>query len=285
MRYIIFPDIHGRSFWKDAVEAYKEFDDISYIFLGDYLDPYDYEDITPEEAIANFKEILKFQIESKSPVYLLVGNHDIHYMFDNAARSSRYNYQYKDEIESVFADAMTGNNILQMDHTVEINGKIFYFSHAGVSKEWVENNKKALYANHQLEKNFDIDSWKKLPSFNYLLESPSMNKNFVDALGNISCYRWGSDPAGSMVWADWQEFLFDTAKIPGMIQIFGHTQQEYYPININNEFYCLDVRRPFILSETGNLTELDGTSIPQIDIEKYQDEQKKKLELLSHFFL
>ena len=56
---IIIPDIHGRTFWKSAVEQ-KEKDE-KIIFLGDYLDHYDYEKnsenelITTENAIENFK--------------------------------------------------------------------------------------------------------------------------------------------------------------------------------------------------------------------------------------
>lgn len=289
MKYIIFPDIHGRTFWKDCVESYKEFDDISYIFLGDYLDPYEYEDIKTQDAIDNFKEILKFQIESKNPVYLLLGNHDLHYIYDNMVRSTRFDYYRAQEIKSIFTDAMKGNNMLQMDHTVEMNGKMIYFSHAGVSNLWIQHNKEKLYAKYQLEQNPDIDpgknGWKELPSFNWLLESPNMNSNFIDTLGNISCFRWGNDPAGSMVWADWQEFMQVGAEIPGIIQVFGHTQQESYAINIEDKFYCLDVRRPFLLNEEGDITELDGSKIPQIDVDNYNEEKKKELEKLSMFFL
>ena len=34
---IIIPDVHGRTFWKEAV---RDLTDRSVIFLGDYLDPY-----------------------------------------------------------------------------------------------------------------------------------------------------------------------------------------------------------------------------------------------------
>ena len=51
---LILPDIHGRTFWKDAVE-HEQFATI--IFLGDYLDPYPSEGINDEQALATFKEI------------------------------------------------------------------------------------------------------------------------------------------------------------------------------------------------------------------------------------
>ena len=44
-KILILPDIHGRPFWKDAVE--KHFDECDKIvFLGDYLDAYPNEEIT-----------------------------------------------------------------------------------------------------------------------------------------------------------------------------------------------------------------------------------------------
>ena len=36
-KLIIIPDVHGRSFWRDAV---KRNPGAEFIFLGDYLDPY-----------------------------------------------------------------------------------------------------------------------------------------------------------------------------------------------------------------------------------------------------
>ena len=43
-KILVISDIHGRLFWKEAVEKYKdEVDRI--IFLGDYLDRYENEDI------------------------------------------------------------------------------------------------------------------------------------------------------------------------------------------------------------------------------------------------
>lgn len=40
---IVIPDIHGRRFWRRAVELYPDADTI---FLGDYHDPYAAEGIT-----------------------------------------------------------------------------------------------------------------------------------------------------------------------------------------------------------------------------------------------
>ena len=50
---IIIPDIHGRTFWKQAIQG-KETEDI--VFLGDYLDPYSDEGISGADALLNFRE-------------------------------------------------------------------------------------------------------------------------------------------------------------------------------------------------------------------------------------
>lgn len=59
---IAIPDIHGRTFWK-SVKNDKS--DSIIIFLGDYLDPYPHENITFEDALANFEEIIDFAKDRK----------------------------------------------------------------------------------------------------------------------------------------------------------------------------------------------------------------------------
>lgn len=43
---IVIPDVHGRSFWKNAIEKHPE---TPIVFLGDYLNPYKSEGITADE--------------------------------------------------------------------------------------------------------------------------------------------------------------------------------------------------------------------------------------------
>ena len=73
---LIIPDVHGRDFWKEAVDNNK-YDKI--IFLGDYADPYDFEGITDEVTIENLKSIIAYKQQNPNKVILLLGNHDLHY--------------------------------------------------------------------------------------------------------------------------------------------------------------------------------------------------------------
>ena len=46
---LVLPDIHGRVFWKHPCEDVNRFQRV--IFLGDYTDPYSFEEITPAATV------------------------------------------------------------------------------------------------------------------------------------------------------------------------------------------------------------------------------------------
>ena len=102
---IIIPDIHGRNFWKEAVTGREE--DII-VFLGDYLDPYphDFPDKTADEIWEqtwnNFNDIIEFKKKHPSNVVLLLGNHDLHYIYPKMDDSSRYDYERASQIKEKF---------------------------------------------------------------------------------------------------------------------------------------------------------------------------------------
>lgn len=57
---LIIPDVHGRDFWKDAANRFPG----NIVFLGDYLDPYPLEGISPGRSLHLFSGNPFFQ-ESK----------------------------------------------------------------------------------------------------------------------------------------------------------------------------------------------------------------------------
>ena len=74
-KILIIPDVHGRQFWKTPLQQgpdrWKKI-----VFLGDYVDPYPHEGITPEEAIEVLKEIIALKKLWPDKIILLVGNHN-----------------------------------------------------------------------------------------------------------------------------------------------------------------------------------------------------------------
>ena len=79
-KWIVIPDVHGRKFWRDVVKGNE---DERIIFLGDYLDPYSEEGITPEDAYNELLDIIAFKKEHPENVTLLLGNHDLGYLDSN----------------------------------------------------------------------------------------------------------------------------------------------------------------------------------------------------------
>ena len=79
-KWIVIPDVHGRKFWRDVVKGNE---DERIIFLGDYLDPYSEEGITPEDAYNELLDIIAFKKEHPDNVTLLLGNHDLGYLDPN----------------------------------------------------------------------------------------------------------------------------------------------------------------------------------------------------------
>lgn len=221
---IIIPDIHGRSFWRDAVERHP---DGRFIFLGDYLDPYENEGVTTEEAFQGLEDIVRFKEENPDRVTLLWGNHDLHYLYPELL-GSRYDFDNAERNGHFFQDHQT---LFEIAHETEAAGRRFLFSHAGVGMGWLRHNFPGLKAE---EVNATL--------LNDLVGYPA----FMSALEDVSMYRCGDHAFGSMIWADAKEQGHEENRLPGVVQVFGHTQLRR-PFNFENRIYCLDCRKSFRL--------------------------------------
>ena len=234
-KILILPDIHGRKFWHDAVEKYK--DEVEkIIFLGDYLDPYGYEGVTADDAIQEFCDILEFKDNNMDKTILLLGNHDICYFneyFRINAGGGRFDYFNAEKIKELFTDNM---NMFQLAYEQKVGDTRYLFTHAGIVRGWYEFN-------------FGVRGNLTVENLNKLLDT----EEGVKALSNVGLYRWGSYDYGSMVWADVHEQqkkrLFED-----VYQVFGHTQQESDPI-INKRYACLDCRKAFLLTSDCEIKE------------------------------
>ena len=221
---IIIPDVHGRSFWKEAVEKYPL---EQFIFLGDYLDPYPDEGFSEGEAFQGLQEIVRFKEEHPGKVTLLWGNHDLHYLYPEMM-GSRYDIRHAERNARFFSDHQT---LFNMAYETQVAGKRFLFSHAGVGRGWIRSNWPSFLMD---ELSAEL--------FNGLTGYPG----FMSALGDVSAYRWGDQPYGSMVWADCHEQMEGQNRLPGIIQIFGHTLTDK-PSNFDDAAYCLDCCTCFYL--------------------------------------
>lgn len=225
---IVIPDVHGRSFWREAV---KELDgQAKVVFLGDYVDPYRREGILPEEALAGLEEIIDLKKKYPDRVVLLLGNHDLGYL-DPDINTCR-----RDSFRAMKLNRLFGENLDLFDlvHIDTISGKQILFSHAGIAVDWVRRHNDIV----------DADRPERL---NELLHSADREALFR-ALADASWYRGGSAPVGSPVWADVDEYRNGTPLLPGYYHIFGHTFQPYGPVRVGDQGVCVDCGRAYIIN-------------------------------------
>ncbi len=228
-KILVVPDVHGRTFWRKVLDS-----DLPVVFLGDYLDPYEYEGITPDMALDEFKEIIKFAKTEPDRVTLLLGNHMLHYV-GLSADTCRFDeknckdiYDLLKENQSLFRHAFKWGNTL--------------FTHAGVTEGWL---KQSGYTDdpesiaEQLNKNIEFTDA-------YLTDPYWDRSSLNDPRGDIGRSRGGYAPYGGPNWADVREMVNGSAFKDQLIQIFGHSQlyETGSFVHLDN-FYCCDSRAVF----------------------------------------
>lgn len=239
---IIIPDVHRRPFWKDSVKTKNK--DESVIFLGDYLDPYPQEEISNEDALENFKEIIEFKDEnSDREIILLLGNHDLPYFSTVKYRGwCRHDYENHDTIRNIFE---FNRNKFKLTHDLLIKNIHYLFSHAGLLSHWIG------YRRELFGKDSNLISAAKIANELFKKDDSML----LYCLSNdVSEYRGGEFwVPGSLIWADVREHIEEPQEDDSVFQIFGHTQLKSDPYKIKNGI-CLDCRRSFNLDEeTGNI--------------------------------
>ena len=252
---LILPDIHGRQFWKEPCLNHKdEFEKI--VFLGDYVSPYPYEGISNKAALDVFREVLDFKKDNPDKVVLLMGNHDFSYI-NTEICECRTDHVNWNTLNKLFLD---NSKLFDLAWETTINGKRYFFSHAGVRKDWLK-----LIAGIW----FKWDDCDKLPDawyFNNYFHvaydgegNPDAQFNLEGPISAYSHFRgWTALNYGSMVWADIREYLKGETlenEFDDVVFICGHTQLNDEPV-IKEQVMDLDCRKPFVLhTETGEVKE------------------------------
>lgn len=237
---IIFPDIHGRDFWKRVLIANCncEWETEKFIFLGDYFDPYRDEGISVSDALRNWYELMiavtKWKENHKGDFIFLMGNHDAHYinstfnaMSGGCRKSASYAIPY-----------LLGSMNLRIAYEQNIGGKRVLFSHAGVMENWYHAHEgligklSARGLNNLVYKD---EGWRALAEYDF--------------------YRGGNYSYGSPLWADMQQRDEHENELKDLgydYQVIGHTQiVDDKPI-VLDAIADLDCREPFALTSNFN---------------------------------
>lgn len=209
MNILIIPDVHGRNFWKQAIDS--DVDKI--IFLGDYLDHY-HDESNYDYDIENFKEIVQFKKNNPNKVTLLLGNHDWPYYNEEIYRSEdywcRHDHKNHDIIHKLFED---NKKLFELYYEIPnfckgIKQEKLLFTHAGFTNDYFNEMSKAF----------------GMTSISELCEELFKPENHSALIFWVGYLRGGLNRTGSIIWADVREHGETKNKyLKPYYQIFGHT--------------------------------------------------------------
>lgn len=210
---IAIGDVHGRKNWKQIVDKHPE-DRI--VFLGDYCDPYD--QMRNYDVLNNLLDIIDLKKKRKDDIILLLGNHDLHYIYDDFTAGTRYNYGLSELLNALFDDE---RELFQFAYQ---EGNTLY-THAGVSNLW-------------WKKYFKGKTGDGAPSVAEQLNNPTDEQ--LKAMFQVGYSRGGDYDRGGIFWADIDETSNDP--LSGVHQVVGHTQimeiQTISPSTDTSITYC-----------------------------------------------
>ena len=255
IKYVVIPDIHGRDFYLECVDYYLKNTNAQIVFLGDYIDPYPHEGITPDEALDKFKKIVEIKKNNNDRITLLIGNHDLHYI-DGSRRGCRMDHYNKDEICSLF---LKEPELFEYIKCVKIGNKNIIFSHAGVPFGWfyAYSEEFGIYGNQSVDEEESEKIAKE--NFNYQTirkinwAELSKNREWLNRYGDVGSSRGGWSNHPSFLWADLSDHIFDKIRLSNCIQVFGHTMQNIgHYVHFDN-CYCIDCQKVFLINENGTI--------------------------------
>lgn len=195
MKIITIGDLHGSVAWRKVQP--EKWDRI--IFMGDYVDSFDYSD---DHILNNLKEVISFKKKYLEKVVLLWGNHDLAYYFRGVQphACSGFRRSMMQDLHKIFtaeeelflAAFQAGNHL---------------WSHAGVVGRWFQR----FIGNQVQPLDYNLSC-----TFNRLFRS------YYLPLFHVSDARGGWDKDGGIFWADLSETWSDPPQ--GYQQIIGHTK-------------------------------------------------------------
>lgn len=240
---LVIPNIHECTSWRKALRHIEDFKKV--IFLGNYILSTSREDASFKESFADFKHILESKRNNMDKVVLLLGNHDIHYLWPEHIESCTERDETRDALLRItYRKNLSLFSIIYKEH---IGGKIVLFSHAGITKGWLQNNLQHIpWQYHDCitgdfgHANYDVIH---ISLFCDWLNS-LVQGEVPGILADKGRSRGGIHNHGSIVWADIEEHYdspYDFA-----YQIFGHSQS--CEPTITEHFTCLGCQTAFVLS-------------------------------------
>ena len=215
MDILAIGDVHGRDAWKEIEGTPAD----HIIFIGDYVDPHRY--IPDADVILNFEEIIDFKRRNPDRVVLLLGNHDIQYMYYPDYQCSGH----RADLQPILGDLYNKNADL---FQIAWQYKKHLFTHAGISRSWFARHRSTIQ---------HYEAEHLAATLNAIHQSKDQ-----EILFEVGYTRGGDCPSGGPVWADKSETEYDF--LAGYHQVVGHSRVPDFARygNSNNSITYIDVQ-------------------------------------------
>ena len=259
VKYTVIPDIHGRPFWRDAV---NDVETVPVVFLGDYLDPYPKDRVKWSDALKGLNDIVALKRRYPSQVTLLLGNHDVHYLpgYPYFATSTRYNHDLADMIRNFFVKNLDIFDVAKVIPRKDSRYP-FLLTHAGIRRSWIAEMARIAHPESPAVLKFILElpeasgsaeAMAKMLNDALHTDQPDLRAYLFNMLASIP-YSRGGHGSGSCVWTDIADLhQNENDLLFGSIQLVGHTRQfcfNAFSIEMKEptNAYCLDYGRAFTL--------------------------------------
>ncbi len=205
MKIITIPDLHGKDYWKSVdISLYDKV-----VFLGDYVDSSG--KYTLEQEISNLEAIIDLKKANHDKVELLLGNHDILYLyFEKFAKPNSYY-----EGEEAFTRIYTSNKAL---FSVAYQYQNHLWTHAGLSQKWLDYYSDTIseFINKDLISELGQVLNKMYESYLYILATKSPLRSGQDLYGGI--FSADKSETSENIVIDLHQYVGHT-KVPSILKI------------------------------------------------------------------
>lgn len=237
-RILVFSDPHLQIAKVEHILKYENYDTI--VCLGDWFDSFYYDNISHLDATCVFLKKWLFN----SNFYTCLGNHDIHYLYDNQhVRGGGFEKYKSNFITNCLGDILPEVKKKFLWYVWIDN---FFCSHAGLN---VYHFKPRMNINKQ-----SVSNWLNKEIKEAEMQLISGNKHWLYGAGKA---RGGNQKFGGILW---QDFRNEFEPIEGLNQIVGHTYHSAVIKHVHqyddstSENYCIDCTlNQYLIIENGKL--------------------------------
>jgi predicted MPP superfamily phosphohydrolase len=205
MKTVSIGDTHGIAVAGHVRKIVDDHD--KFIFIGDYVDSYDIDNISMKKNLLDLVE-LKGRYPEK--IVLLWGNHDIQYLLGREHLCTGFRPEMEGEFHRIFSE---NENLFQLSYQVGDH----LWTHAGINEIWYEKRFR--------EGKKDEGAFADVLNEAFALRYPPVF--------DVGCSRGGRYQTGGPLWCDKDELKEGPHR--GYIQIAGHNMVKEFETIFTND--------------------------------------------------